>query len=105
MQKLLVLYSEPTDRAAFEAYYLATHVPLCAKLPGVQEISYSLGICEPGEGPYYAVFEATFADAEALGAAMASPEGQAVEADVANYATGKVEVLTFPATSVPLAAH
>lgn len=102
MQKLLVLYPEPVDRAAFEEYYVSTHLPLCAKLPGVQEITYSIGISEPGQGPYFAVFEATFADEAALGAALNSPEGKAVEADVANYATGGVEVIVMPATRFEL---
>lgn len=102
MHKLTVLYPEPTDRAAFEAHYRDVHLPLCAKLPGVQEIVYSLGICEPGEGPFFAVFQATFADGEALGAAMSSPEGRAVEADVPNYATGGATVITFPVESLNL---
>ncbi|MFT4231642.1 MAG: EthD family reductase [Leucobacter sp.] len=102
MHKLTVLYPEPTDRAAFEAYYLSTHLPLAAKLPGVQDITYSLGICEPGDGPYYAMFQATFADGAALGAALASPEGRAVEADVPNYATGGVVVIPHAAESFPI---
>lgn len=100
MHKLIVLYPEPTDRAAFEAYYRSVHLPLCQKLPGVQSISISLGIAPPGEAPYFAVFEATFQDGAALGAAMSSPEGQAVEADVANYATGGATVLTYPLEQV-----
>lgn len=102
MFKLVVLYPEPTDRAAFEAHYRDVHLPLCAKLPGVQNITFALGISEPGTGPYFAMFEATFADEAALGAAMSSPEGQAVEADVPNYATGGAKVLTFPAEALPL---
>lgn len=96
MHKLVVLYPEPVDRAAFEAHYRSVHLPLCAKLPGVQQITFALGI----DGPYFAMFEATFADGEALGAAMSSPEGQAVEADVPNYATGGATVFTFPAETV-----
>lgn len=102
MHKLIVLYPEPADRAAFEAYYRGIHLPLCAKLPGVQEISFSLGISEPGDGPYYAMFEAVFADEAALGAAMSSSEGRAVEADVPNYATGGATVLTLPMEELPL---
>lgn len=102
MHKLMVLYPEPTDREAFSAYYESTHLPLCAQLPGVQDIVYSLGISAPGAGPYYGVFTATFADEAALGAAMSSPQGQAVEADVPNYATGGATVLTFPVTEVAL---
>ncbi|WP_017793550.1 EthD family reductase [Leucobacter salsicius] len=102
MHKLIVLYPEPTDRTVFEAYYRETHLPLCAKLPGVQGISFSIGIGAPGAAPFFAVFEATFADEAALGAAMSSPEGQAVEADVPNYATGGATVVTFPVERLPL---
>ena len=102
MHRLVVLYPEPQDRAAFEAYYVSTHLPLCAALPGVREITYSLGIAAPGEGPFYAMFEARFDSAEALEAALASPEGRAVEADVPNYATGGATVFAAPALPLPL---
>jgi hypothetical protein len=42
--------------------------------------------------------EAEFDDAEALGAALASPEGQAVVADIPNYATGGAVILNYPFT-------
>lgn len=102
MHKLTVLYPEPINRAEFEAYYRSTHLPLCAKLPGVQDITFSIGIAPPGAAPYFAIFQATFADEAALGAALGSPEGKAVEADVANYATGGAQVLTFPVESLTL---
>ncbi|WP_125100269.1 EthD family reductase [Leucobacter chromiireducens] len=102
MHKLVVLYPEPADRAAFEAYYRATHLPLCAQLPGVQDISFSIGITEPGTGPFFAVFEAVFASREALTAALASPAGRAVEADVPNYATGGATVFDFAVESLAL---
>ncbi len=92
MHKLVVLYPEPADRAAFEAYYRSTHLPLCARLPGVRGITFSLGISEPGAGPFFGLFEAVFDSAEDLAAALASPEGRAVEADVPNYATGGATV-------------
>ena len=100
MHKLLVLYPEPTDRDAFERHYRDTHLPLCAKLPGVVELSFALGI---DDGPYWAVFEATFASGGALGEALGSPEGQAVQADVPNYATGGAVVVTY-AQEVPALA-
>lgn len=100
MHQLTVLYPEPVDRAAFEAHYRSVHLPLCAQLPGVQDISYAIGIAEPGAGPYFAVFHARFFDEAALGAALSSPEGKAVQADVANYATGGSTVLTYAVESL-----
>ncbi len=95
MHRLMVLYPAPVDRAEFERHYRDVHLPLCTRLPGVIEISFALGVDAPDGGPYFAVFEATFASAEALGAALASPEGQAVQADVPNYATGGAIVVPF----------
>ncbi|WP_043807195.1 EthD family reductase [Paenarthrobacter aurescens] len=96
MHKLLVLYPEPADRGTFDTYYRATHLPLVRKLPGVRDVQYSLGLT--GD-PYYAVFEATFDSTEQFAAAMSSAEGQAVAADVPNYATGGAVVIDFAVTS------
>ena len=100
MHKLLVLYPEPADREAFERHYRDVHLPLCAKMPGLIDVSFSLGI---DGGPYFAVFEATFSSGPALEEALGSPEGQAVQADVPNYATGGAVVVTFADEAFALA--
>lgn len=96
MHKLLVLYPHPRDPEAFREYYESTHLPLAAQLPGVLAWRHSFDVHGEPESPYFAIFEAEFADAEALAAAMASPEGKAVQADVPNYATGGAVVLDYP---------
>jgi uncharacterized protein (TIGR02118 family) len=99
MHKLLVLYPEPTDRAAFEEYYVSKHLPLAATLPGLTSWDYTLNVSPGPDGapaPYFAVFEAAFPDTATFGAAMSSATGQAVAADVPNYATGGAVVLDFP---------
>src|SRR4051794_36021564 len=48
-----------------------------------------------GRVTVFCVFEADFDDAAALSAARASPEGQAVRADVPHYATGGAVVLDY----------
>ena len=89
MHRLLVLYPPPSDPDHFRSYYEATHLPLAAKLPGLRGYRYSFDVATAeGESPYYCVFEADFDDAAAYRAAMATPEGHAVRADVPNYATG-----------------
>ncbi len=98
MHKLLVLYSEPADRDAFVAYYETTHLPLAAHLPGMLDWRYSTQVETGPDGspaPYFAVFEAEFPDAATYRAAMGSPEGQAVAADVPNYATGGAVVIDY----------
>lgn len=99
MHKLLVLYPEPADRAAFAAYYESTHLPLARKLPGMLGSRYSLGV-KGADSPYFAVFEADFADVDAFRAAMGSAEGQAVAADVPNYATGGAVVVDYPVSEL-----
>jgi uncharacterized protein (TIGR02118 family) len=100
MHRILVLYSEPADRAAFEDYYVNTHLPLAAKLPGMKSARYSVGVSGlggPGAGsPYFAVFEGEFDSPEDLAAAVSSPEGQALLADEANFATGGAVVVNYP---------
>ena len=97
MHKLLVLYPEPADPDHFRDYYVTNHLPLVREMPGLLGFRYSFDVAATaGEAPYFAVFEADFADAAAMAAGRASPEGQRVTADVANYATGGVVVLHYP---------
>lgn len=98
MHKLLVLYPEPADPDHFRDYYVDHHLPLVALMPGVRAWRYSFDVAAVrGQAPYFAVFEAEFADAAALAASRSSPEGQRAAADVANYATGGVVVIDYPA--------
>jgi uncharacterized protein (TIGR02118 family) len=93
--KLVALYGLPTDVADFERYYAATHVPLGHKLPGLQRLETArfLGTADGGTASYHRIAELWFADLESLQAAAASPQGQALAADVANFATGGLTVL------------
>src|SRR5689334_17044228 len=96
MHRLLVLYPPPSDPDHFRSYYEDTHLPLVAKLPGLRAYRHSFDVAAPGgESPYFCVFEADFDDAAAYSAAMESPEGQAVLADVPNYATRGVVSLNY----------
>ncbi len=89
MHVLTVCYGHPADPAAFDAYYTSTHAPLAEKIPGM--VSFTHRHCasvDSSPPPYYLLAELSFASQEALGAAMASPEGQASGADLPNFATG-----------------
>ncbi|MFF2551301.1 EthD family reductase [Nocardia sp. NPDC058058] len=100
MHKLLVLYPEPTDPDHFRDYYVNTHLPLALAMPGLLAARYSFEVSAVGgQAPYFAVFEADFADADAMKAARSSPQGRRANADVANYATGGVVVIDYPAWS------
>ena len=76
---------------------MSNHLPLVTRMPGLLTWRYSFEVAATQrQTPYFAVFEAEFADAAAMTAARASPQGQQVAADVANYATGGAVVIHYP---------
>jgi uncharacterized protein (TIGR02118 family) len=100
MHKIVVLYPQQPDPDAFKTYYVATHIPLARKLPGLVALRYSFDVQGvTGDRPYFCVFEAEFRDGAALGAAMASPQGQAVAADVPNFARNPPTLIHYPVES------
>ncbi|MFE9580991.1 EthD family reductase [Nocardia sp. NPDC006044] len=97
MHKLVVLYSEPVDPGHFRDYYVTNHLPLVRDIPGVRAWRYSFDVAAADEkAPYFAIFEAEYADADAMTAARNSPEGRRAAADVANYATGGAIIIDYP---------
>jgi len=99
VHKLVVLYSAPADPAHFREYYLTIHLPLVLQMPGMLACRYSFDITTPsGASPYFAIFEADFADADAMAASRASEQGLRASADVPNYATGGATVIHYPTT-------
>ncbi|WFR73038.1 EthD family reductase [Prescottella defluvii] len=97
MYTLMVLYGPADQPQVFREYYENTHLPLARNLPGIRSMRMSLDITAvEGPAPYGAVFEADFDSAEDMIAALSSPEGQAAQADVPNFATGGVQILHFP---------
>ena len=99
--QLTVLYHQPDDAAAFDAYYESTHAPLAAKIPGLRSYTAS----HPGPDPdgtapsEHLVASLVFDDPESLGAGMGSPEGQAAAVDIGNFASGGVTMLTGTVTT------
>jgi uncharacterized protein (TIGR02118 family) len=94
MHKLLGLYPHPTSPEHFRRYYVETHLPLAAKLPGLRASRHAFDLEGMGApSPYFCVWEGEFDSFEAIGSALGSPIGQEVSADVANYATGGVLIM------------
>lgn len=93
--KLTVLYGQPTDPAAFEAYYLGTHLPLAAATPGLGRTEVTKGLPGPDgtPAPFYRLFEAWFDSPEHLAAVSGTPAWQRVAADLPNFASGGVTLL------------
>jgi uncharacterized protein (TIGR02118 family) len=81
--KLVVLYTQPDDPAAFDEHYLGVHMPMVAALPGLQRAEAGQLISAPDGGgqTFYRMAELYFADQGAMSTALGSPEGQATAAD------------------------
>jgi len=97
MHKLTALYKTPPNPAHFREHYENVHIPLLAKLPRVVSMNYSFDIkgADGGE-PFFCIFEAYFETAEDLEAAMQTPEGGAVIADLSNYEQNEFWIFNYP---------
>ncbi|MFT3719223.1 EthD family reductase [Pseudorhodoferax sp.] len=82
----LVQRKKSLTREQFEAHWLGTHAELCKKLPGMRR--YSVNLIEPGRFPHFpydGFSELWFDSEEALNAALDSPEGRTLLADLPNF--------------------
>jgi uncharacterized protein (TIGR02118 family) len=97
MYRLLALYPPPADPAHFKAHYASVHLPLASRLPGLRAMHHSFAIEGPAgtAAPYFCVWSGSFDDAAALQHAMASPEGQALAADVPLYVSGGLVMMSY----------
>ena len=90
MVKVFILLPGRVDRGQeeFRQYLDEKHLPLVRRLPGLQRLVINYAVPAPdGTAPAYdAVAEDWFESAEAMQAALASPEGQAVYADTQHFA-------------------
>jgi len=95
MAKLYAIYQQPQDTRVFDAHYFNTHVPLAKKIPGLRSYEVTRGdvMGMAGKHGVYLVATLGFDSMAAIAAAMASPEGQATAADLANFAGAGVDVL------------
>jgi uncharacterized protein (TIGR02118 family) len=97
MARILALYKKPTDVKAFDAYYFAVHVPKAKQIPGLRRYEVSKGIVATpaGGSDLHLIATLHFDDMAAIQAAFVSVEGQATAADIANFASGGVDLLLF----------
>ncbi len=96
MIRLTVIYGVPADAAKFDAYYKNVHAPLAAKMPHLKNFTYSRGPVATSnpEEPVHLVAYLDYETAADLEASLASEEGKAAVADVANFADGGATILT-----------
>lgn len=88
--KLVVLYAQPADHAAFDRHYFDIHKPLVDALPGLAR--FETGTFGTS-APYYRAAGLYFADRAALNAAIGSPEGAATNEDFAKIAPEGSQIL------------
>jgi uncharacterized protein (TIGR02118 family) len=88
MSKLVALYKQPADPAAFDKAYFETHLPLIDKLPGLQSKRVTRFTRDLMSSGYYLLAEMHFADEAALKAAMKSPEMATAGANLDSFAKG-----------------
>ncbi|MGH3447856.1 MAG: EthD family reductase [Nocardioidaceae bacterium] len=96
MPKLIILYGQPDDPAAFEEYYASRHLPYASEhMPGVTgaENLRIVGTPDGGTPVYYRLSQLTYNSMDDLRSGIASEKGQSVLADLANFATGGATVL------------
>jgi uncharacterized protein (TIGR02118 family) len=93
--KLLILYTQPDDEAAFLAHYDQVHMPLARTIPGLDKavVNRVDANLMGGASPYFIVTELHFADKAAFDLAMASPENRATGKDAMSFAKGKFTLL------------
>ena len=95
---LLALYNQPEDAAAFDRHYESTHSKLGLAFPGLRAFTGT----HPGPdadgkpSTYYFIAALTFDDEDALNSALSGPEGEAAVADLANFASAGVTLLSGP---------
>jgi uncharacterized protein (TIGR02118 family) len=84
-----VLYPQPDDAAAFDAYHDDIHVPIARGMQGL--VSWTAHRIESRDGvtpPYHLIVQLSAPSRQALQEVLDSPAGQASANDVPNFATG-----------------
>lgn len=93
MSKLIALFKQPADPTAFDQAYFNTHLPLIAKVPGLNKtVVTRFTRTLQGEG-FYLMTEMVFDDREALKTGMKSPEMAAAGANLNTFAAGLVTLM------------
>ncbi len=93
MIKLIAIYKQPADAAAFEAYYQGTHMPLTKKVPNIKEIRVNKIFGTPkGKSDLYLIAELCFESKATFKEAMSTKEAMESGKDTMNFAGDLVSV-------------
>lgn len=87
MVKFVALYKQPADKAAFDAHFFGTHVPLCKAVPNMTDLKVTRFTGTPrGESDLYVMCEMCFADKDTMMAALTGEAGMATAKDARAFA-------------------
>jgi uncharacterized protein (TIGR02118 family) len=104
MHRMTILYGRPDDSEAFRRYYYDVHIPIAQKMKGLTGWNLSWVEADPNApSEYQLVAELYTESAQAMDDMLASPEGRAASADLANFVSGSVEFLRGDEEQVELA--
>jgi uncharacterized protein (TIGR02118 family) len=88
--KLVAIYKQPPDPEAFDEAYFKTHLPLLAKVPGLQRTALTRFKRTIQGDQIYLMAEMYFSDSDALKAGLRSPEMAAAGENLNSFAEGLV---------------
>jgi len=92
--RLIVLYRQPEDPAAFDAHYRDVHTPIVRQYPNMRGLKVSKADGVAGRTPdYYLVSEMAFDSRADLDAALASEPGMESGRDLRNFAAAGATLL------------
>ena len=93
MVRLIALYSQPDDPAAFDAHYRDVHAPIVNRYPKLQGVQLTKADGIGGRpAPYYLMAEMRFASRADLDEALASEAGRESGRDLRNFAAAGVQL-------------
>ena len=94
MVRLIALYSQPEDPAAFDAHYRDVHAPIVQRYPNLISVQLTKADGVGGRpAAYYLMAEMSFASRADLDEALASDAGRESGRDLRNFAGAGVTLL------------
>ncbi len=94
MHRLTIQYGAPADAATFDAHYREVHVPLALAVPGLRRFTLTHPRPLGGRADLHMVAEMWFDDADALKAALKSPEMADTAADARTFDVASMTMFT-----------
>ena len=91
--RMIALYKNPPDPAAFDKNYFGTHLPLLAKVPGLERTVVSRFTRTVMGEALYMMAEMYFPDEASLKSALRSPEMGEAGKNLATFADGLVTLM------------